>query len=68
MKLNSTLSFLPPFTGGKKCLEFPLSPVSRISITFEMKLFETLINGFQPLTIVRKNSTFDVEELLDLHF
>ena len=22
-KLNSRLSFLPPFTGGKKCLEFP---------------------------------------------
>ena len=24
LKLNSRLSFLPPFTGGKKCLEFPL--------------------------------------------
>ena len=23
-KLNSRLSFLPPFTGGKKCLEFPI--------------------------------------------
>ena len=23
LKLNSRLSFLPPFTGGKKCLEFP---------------------------------------------
>ena len=24
LKLNSRLRFLPPFTGGKKCLEFPL--------------------------------------------
>ena len=24
LKLNSRLSFLSPFTGGKKCLEFPL--------------------------------------------
>ena len=23
LKLNSRLSFLTPFTGGKKCLEFP---------------------------------------------
>ena len=27
LKLSSRLSFLPPFTSGKKCLEFPLHEV-----------------------------------------
>ena len=27
LKLNSRLSILPPFNGGKKCLEFPLTKV-----------------------------------------
>ena len=33
----------------------------------ETELFVMLINGFQPLTNVRKNSILDVEEVLDPH-
>ena len=41
--------------------------VSRIFVTSETELFVTLINGFQPLTNVRKNSILDVKEVLDPH-
>ena len=41
--------------------------VSRFSVTSKAELFVTQINGFIPLTNVRKNSILDSEEFLDPH-
>ena len=41
-----------------------LRGVSKTPATFKMKLFVTLVNGFQPLTVT-KNSLLDVVEVLE---
>ena len=46
---------------GKKVSEAYLNPV-----TSKMEIFVTLINGFQLLTNVPKNSILDVAEVLDM--
>ena len=40
--------------------------ISRAPTTSKMELFVTLLNSFQPLTNVTKNSTLDVVGVLDL--
>ena len=38
---------------------------SRTAATFQMELFVIIVNGFQPLTIIRKRSILDVAAVLD---
>ena len=51
------------------CFALTLMPkirnVSRIPATYKMKLFVTLVNGFQPLNNVTKNSMLDVAGVLE---
>ena len=42
-----------PFRGG-----------SRSAATFKMELFVIIVNGFQPLTIIKKSSILDVAAVL----
>ena len=42
-----------------------LSGVSRTPATSKMKLFVTLVNSFQPLTHITKNSMLDVAGVLE---
>ena len=39
---------------------------SRIAATSKMERFVTIVNGFQPLTIITKRSILDVAAVLDL--
>ena len=38
---------------------------SRTTATFKMERFVIIVNGFQPVTIITKNSTLDVTAVLD---
>ena len=39
---------------------------SRTAATSKVELFVIVINGFQPLAIIKKSSTLDVAAVLDL--
>ena len=57
----------PGISGNSVCYDTVNQRRSRAAATSKVELFVIIVNGFQPLTIITKDSTLDVAAVLALH-